>query len=41
MAAKRLRHANILACGIGLPLAELEGDMNGLRFARPRWSVGR
>ena len=34
-AAKKLRRANILACGIGLPLAEIEGDMNGLRFGTP------
>jgi len=34
-AAKRLRRANILACGIGLPLADVEGDMNGLRLGTP------
>ena len=33
--AKRLRQANILTCGIGLPLAEVPGDMNGLRFGTP------
>jgi len=41
-AARRLRLSNILACGIGLPLAELEGDMNGLRFGTPeivRWGM--
>ena len=31
-AAKRLRRANILSCGIGLPEPEIEGDMNGLRM---------
>jgi glycine hydroxymethyltransferase len=42
-AAKKLRRANILSCGIGLPLAEVEGDMNGLRFGTPeivRWGMG-
>jgi glycine hydroxymethyltransferase len=42
-ASKKLRRANILACGIGLPLAEIEGDMNGLRFGTPeivRWGMG-
>jgi glycine hydroxymethyltransferase len=34
-ASKRLRAANILACGIGLPLAAVEGDMNGLRIGTP------
>jgi len=34
-AAKTLRRASILACGIGLPLAEVEGDLNGLRFGTP------
>ena len=34
-ASKKLRRANILACGIGLPIAEVEGDMNGLRFGTP------
>ena len=41
-AAKKLRRANILSCGIGLPLAEIEGDMNGLRFGTPeiaRWGM--
>jgi glycine hydroxymethyltransferase len=41
-AARRLRLANILSCGIGLPLAEVEGDMNGLRFGTPeivRWGM--
>lgn len=38
--AKRLRRANILASGIGLPTAPVEGDMNGLRLGTPeivRW----
>ncbi|MGB1011954.1 MAG: serine hydroxymethyltransferase [Thiolinea sp.] len=34
-AAKRLRKANILTCGIGLPIAEVNGDMNGLRLGTP------
>jgi glycine hydroxymethyltransferase len=34
-AAKHLRRANILTCGIGLPIAPVEGDMNGLRFGTP------
>ncbi len=34
-AAKHLRRANILACGIGLPIAAVEGDMNGLRIGTP------
>lgn len=39
----RLREANILACGIGLPEAPVEGDMNGLRLGTPeivRWGMG-
>jgi glycine hydroxymethyltransferase len=42
-AAKRLRRANLLACGIGLPVAELSHDLNGLRFGTPelvRWGMG-
>jgi len=38
--AKRLRRANILASGIGLPIAPVDGDMNGLRLGTPeivRW----
>ena len=41
-AAKTLRKANILACGIGLPIDPVEGDMNGLRFGTPeivRWGM--
>jgi glycine hydroxymethyltransferase len=34
-ASKRLREANILACGIGLPMAEVAGDVNGLRLGTP------
>lgn len=34
-AAKRLRRANLLACGIGLPDTPVEGDMNGLRIGTP------
>ena len=33
--AKRLRRANLLACGIGLPLPAVEGDINGLRLGVP------
>ena len=41
-AAKRLRCANVLSCGIGLPVATVEGDMNGLRLGTPeivRWGM--
>ncbi|MGC5015178.1 serine hydroxymethyltransferase [Streptosporangium sp. DT93] len=34
-AARRLREANLLACGIGLPLEPVEGDVNGLRLGTP------
>ena len=34
-AAKRLRRANLLACGIGLPMNAVEGDTNGLRIGTP------
>lgn len=33
--ARHLRAANILASGIGLPEAPVEGDMNGLRLGTP------
>ncbi len=33
--AKQLRQTNLLTCGIGLPLAGVSGDMNGLRFGTP------
>ena len=41
-AAKKLRQANILTCGIGLPIAPIEGDVNGLRLGTPeivRWGM--
>ena len=41
-AAKALRQANILACGIGLPIAPVDGDVNGLRIGTPeivRWGM--
>jgi glycine hydroxymethyltransferase len=41
-AAKRLRQANILTCGIGLPIAPVAGDVNGLRLGTPeivRWGM--
>ncbi len=34
-AAKTLRKAGFLASGIGLPIAEVAGDMNGLRIGTP------
>jgi glycine hydroxymethyltransferase len=42
-AAKMLRRANILSCGIGLPMAPVPGDTNGLRFGSNelvRWGMG-
>ena len=41
-ASKKLRQAGFLACGIGLPIAPVEGDLNGLRIGTPelvRWGV--
>ncbi len=41
-ASKKLRKAGFLACGIGLPIAEVAGDMNGLRIGTPeltRWGM--
>ncbi len=41
-ASKHLRKAGFLACGIGLPIAPVDGDMNGLRIGTPelvRWGV--
>lgn len=41
-ASQRLRQAGFLACGIGLPLAAVPGDMNGLRLGTPelvRWGM--
>ncbi|MEZ5923958.1 MAG: aminotransferase class I/II-fold pyridoxal phosphate-dependent enzyme [Hyphomicrobiaceae bacterium] len=40
--AKKLRHGNILASGIGLPIADVAGDMNGLRLGTNeivRWGM--
>ncbi|KUJ76611.1 serine hydroxymethyltransferase [Ruegeria marisrubri] len=34
-ASRTLRRAGFLACGIGLPIASVEGDMNGLRIGTP------
>ncbi len=34
-ASARLRRANLLACGIGLPVDPVEGDVNGLRIGTP------
>jgi glycine hydroxymethyltransferase len=34
-ASRRLRAANILACGIGLPIAAIADDLNGLRLGTP------
>ncbi len=34
-AAKRLAKAGLLACGIGLPIAPVDGDVNGLRLGVP------
>jgi glycine hydroxymethyltransferase len=30
-----MARAGLLACGIGLPIAPLDGDINGLRFGVP------
>ncbi|TRC89725.1 aminotransferase class I/II-fold pyridoxal phosphate-dependent enzyme [Mesorhizobium sp. WSM4310] len=41
-AARRLRRSNMLACGIGLPVGLIAGDMNGLRLGTPeivRWGM--
>jgi glycine hydroxymethyltransferase len=41
-ASKTLRKAGFLACGIGLPIAPVAGDMNGLRIGTPelvRWGM--
>ena len=40
--ARKLRRANILSCGIGLPIEPVSGDMNGLRLGTPeivRWGM--
>lgn len=34
-AARRMGDANLLACGIGLPITEVDGDLNGLRIGTP------
>ena len=34
-AARMLRRANLLACGIGLPTTPVEADFNGLRIGTP------
>ena len=34
-ASQRLRRANLLTSGIGLPVAPVEGDVNGLRIGTP------
>lgn len=34
-ASKTLEQAGFLACGIGLPIAEVDGDLNGLRLGTP------
>lgn len=42
-ASKTLRKAGFLACGIGLPVDAVTGDMNGLRIGTPelvRWGMG-
>ena len=41
-ASKKLRPNGFLACGIGLPVATVDGDMNGLRIGTPelvRWGM--
>jgi glycine hydroxymethyltransferase len=41
-ASRKLRKAGFLACGIGLPVDPVKGDMNGLRFGTPelvRWGI--
>ena len=41
-ASKTLRLAGLLACGIGLPIETVAGDMNGLRIGTPelvRWGM--
>lgn len=41
-ASKQLREANLLACGIGLPIDPVPGDLNGLRLGTPelvRWGM--
>jgi glycine hydroxymethyltransferase len=41
-ASKKLRKAGFLACGIGLPVDPVRGDLNGLRLGTPelvRWGM--
>lgn len=41
-ASRTFRKAGVLACGIGLPIAPVQGDLNGLRFGTPeivRWGM--
>ncbi|MGH7124754.1 MAG: aminotransferase class I/II-fold pyridoxal phosphate-dependent enzyme, partial [Stellaceae bacterium] len=41
-ASKRLALANVLLCGIGLPIASVEGDLNGIRIGTQevtRWGM--
>jgi glycine hydroxymethyltransferase len=41
-ASKKLRKANLLVSGIGLPIPAVAGDLNGIRFGTPeivRWGV--
>ena len=41
-ASKLLRKSGFLACGIGLPVQDIQGDMNGVRFGTPelvRWGM--
>jgi len=41
-ASKTLRRANVLACGIGLPIDPVDDDLNGLRLGTPeivRWGM--
>jgi glycine hydroxymethyltransferase len=41
-ASKRLAQANVLLCGIGLPIAPVEGDLNGIRIGTQeitRWGL--
>ncbi len=42
-ASKHLAKANILLCGIGLPIEPVEGDLNGIRIGTQeitRWGMG-
>ncbi len=34
-AARRMGESGLLACGIGLPIEQVEGDLNGLRIGTP------